>query len=286
MPEDATATSESEPAQVNTGSILTPIPQTAELVMMVVNYSNAPDCQSDDGWHNVDWNKVAAKMGWTREQLDEFRAINSDLIELGSKMVLQSPGTILPPTDTEIVLSGTSTTPLYNSPTDEQLAMAVEAADSNLPKGLRSLGLNQKEIGIAQSLAAFNKGYFKESMDMISSGVLVTAIKLQGQQREIEDRMKFVRTQIEEFGMFNTDDRKQWVNEEKLLTLQYIEIGRLLNDIQETWYRGAGYLALVRARMRGDTTAGSYAPNGSRKTQRMNKPGFRPTVTINPEAEP
>lgn len=255
--------------------------ETADLVMLVIKYSRSKECR--DQSYNCQWDKVAEKMGWTREKLNEFKSTHHHLFEYADEMVLENNDPVAPITDAEIV-ANQSVAAISMSPTDEQLAMAVAAADANLPKGLRSLGLNEKEIGIAEALQKFNKGFFKESMDIISSGVLVTAIKLQGQQREIEERLNFVREQIKEFGMFSTDERNNWVNEEKLLVAQYIEIGELLNDIQETWYRGAGYLALIRARMRGEEgLAKSGGKNG--RTQRSGKPGFRPTVIVDPEGE-
>lgn len=257
--------------------------ETADLVTMVVSYSRARACETKDVYRRTDWNLVAEKMGWTRAQLDEFRKANAHLIACAEEMVLMETPGVKPPTDGDLI-GGPDVDALSSAPTEEQMANAIALADNNITKGLKSLGLKEKEVEIANALQAFNKDHFKESMDMISSGVLVTAIKLQVQQREIEERLEFVRSLIKEFGEFQSDDRQSWVKEERLLMLQYLEAGDLLNKIQDTWYRGAAYLAVIRARLRGEKNVNGRGVMQLR-TQRSNKPGFRPSVVINQEGE-
>lgn len=257
-----------------------PTMETADLVTMLVTYAGQPECQTPS--ETTDWDRVAVKMGWTRGQLDSFRHLNAHLISCAEEMVLMKTPKVIPPTDADLI--GADPNSLTIAPTDQQIADSIAMADANLQKGLRSLGLNEKEIGLAQAQQEFNKTHFKESMDMISSGLLTTAIKIQSQQREIEERVSFVRSLIREFGEFQSDDRAAWIKEENLLMVQYTDLGDLLNRIQETWYRGAAFLAVIRSRMRGESgTNGRYKLGGM--TQRSNKPGFRPSVIINQDGE-
>jgi hypothetical protein len=258
------------------GLELPPLTETADLVTLFVSYALSDECRGEN--KKPDWNKVASAMGWERQQLDQFRHNNAHLIACAEEMVLTKLPKVKPPTDAELL--GADADSLEVRPTDQQLAQAIALSEQNLQKGLRSLGLNESEVSLAQAQQEFNKTHFKESMDMISSGLLTTALKLQTQQREIEERVAFVRGLIREFGEFQSEDRSAWIKEENLLMMQYKELGDLLNRIQETWYRGAAFLAVIRSRLRGETGAnGRYGLEG--RTQRSNKPGFRPSVIIN-----
>lgn len=252
--------------------------ETADLVALILKLAQEPECRTDG---EEDWDLVADKLGWTREQLDDFRLGNSYLFELAENCVFAdaSPSAVIQPELLEP--PAPSDQAITRSPSEEEVAAAVEFADRQLASGLNAMGLNQKEISVAQALQKFNKGHFKESMEMISSSVLVTALKIQSMQREVEDRLKFVREQIAELGIHMTGERRLWTKEEQSLSVQYTDLGALLNNIQDTWYKGAAYLAIVRARVQ--------KANGEQDgsiTQRRNKPGFRPTIVVDQEETP
>lgn len=251
------------------------VKETADIVALILKIGQMEECQTDG---EADWDKVSGKIGWTREQLDDFRLGNSYLFELAENCVLSDARPRMHVQPEIEPLPDPSERSLTRTPTEAEMAAAVEFADSQLEKGLGTLGLNEKEVQVARSLQRFNKGYFKESMEMISSSVLVTALKIQSMQRDVEKRLTFVREQINEIGIYMTKERQMWTNEEKGLAVQYTELGSLLNNIQDTWYKGAAYLAIVRAKVQ----KANNERNGG-MTQRSNKPGFRPTVVINQE---
>lgn len=254
-----------------------PSTDTVDLVALFVANAHSEECRISDADNRIDWDKVADAMGWTRAELDTFRSENTELILTCEEMRLAAMPDVKPPTDAELI-GKPSPSDLSAKPTDEQIALSIAHSDLNLTHGLNALGLRGKEVEKAIALQRFNKEYFKESMDMISSGVLVTALKLQSEQDEIQTRIKFVRSKIEALGDESGKVREFWVKEERALIQQFIEMGKLLNDIQDTWYRGAAYLAVVRSRLRGETPIN---PLDTGRTQRKNKPAFRPTVTIN-----
>lgn len=250
-----------------------PIQSVADQVALLVQFASEEECRLDDGETN--WDLVALKLGMSRDELDKFRDLNGYLIATANQLMIQAHPPTPPPTDAELIIPLTPTKEqLSSDPSDQALALAVSTADSNIAAGLKTLGLTDKEMDIAVSLQAFNKEHFKESMDMVSSSVLVTTLKLGTQQREIEARLEFVREQIKSFGQINSKEREEWVKEERLLVVQYVEIGDLLKSIQDTWYRGAAYLAVVRAKLRKEPGMTRTIP--SDRTQRSNKPGFRP----------
>lgn len=250
-----------------------PIQSVADQVATLVQFASEEECRLDDGETN--WDLVALKMGMSRDELDKFRDLNGYLIATANQLMIQAHPPTPPPTDAELIIPLTPTKEqLSSDPSDQALALAVSTADSNIAAGLKTLGLTDKEMDIAVSLQAFNKEHFKESMDMVSSSVLVTTLKLGTQQREIEARLEFVREQIKSFGQINSKEREEWVKEERLLVVQYVEIGDLLKSIQDTWYRGAAYLAVVRAKLRKEPGMMRTIP--SDRTQRSNKPSFRP----------
>lgn len=256
-----------------------PSTDTVDMVALFVANAHSDDCRISDKDSRIDWDKVAEAMGWARDDLDAFRAENADLILTCEEMRLSAMPDVKPPTEAEL-MGKPAAGDLSVDPTDEQVALAIAHADLNLTRGLEALGMQGREVEKAIALQRFNKEYFKESMDMISSGVLVTALKIQNEQEEIQTRIKFVREQIKAMGDASGKIRESWTREEKVLVQQFIEMGELLNRIQDTWYRGAAYLAVVRSRLRGE---GACNPKfGSERTQRRNKPGFRPTVTVNP----
>lgn len=263
-----------------------PSTDTVDLVALFVANAHSDDCRISDTDSSIDWDKVATAMGWTRGEVDVFRSEHSDLILTCEEMRLSAMPDVKPPTDAELI-GHQNPDDLTIKPSDEQVALAIAHADQNLTKGLENLGLQRKEIEKAIALQQFNKEYFKESMDMISSGVLVTALKLQTEQEQIQERIKFVREQIKSMGDDNGKTRDSWVKEERLLVMQFVEMGNLLNKIQDTWYRGAAYLAVVRSRLRGDPNI-KNPTHGSigERTQRRGKPGFRPTIQVNPVVTP
>jgi hypothetical protein len=180
-----------------------------------------------------------------------------------------------PPTNAELLTADIPSA----APTIEDMALAVGKADRALKEGLHKLGLSEKEVEQAQALQQFNRGHFADSMDMISAHVLKTSLKLGVQQTEIEERLEVCRKVIKEHGEFSSIERAQWVEEERLLVLQYRDIGNLLQKIHEGWYKGAAHLAMIRARYAG------RPPGEKNITSPNKKPGFRPRV-VQAQVEP
>lgn len=204
---------------------------------------------------------VAEQLGWTETQLNEFTETYGSLLVNADKIIN------LPPTESEILNPSLPA----NAPSEEEITRAIQRADDNLlRRGLQSIGLTESEAQEAQALQQFNRENFRASMDMVSANTLRTSLKLAIQQRIIEQRVKFVRETIESYEEFSSEERTEWVREERMLMRQYVEIGELLNQIQDTWYKGSAALAVIKMKMRENNNA-----NGRFMTQRSNQPGFR-----------
>lgn len=157
----------------------------------------------------------------------------------------------------------------------EEISKRIAITYGTLRSDLMGIGLAPHEVEGALAMQNFGANRFSDAMEMVSTGVFKTAVKLQTQQDIVEERLKFVRKQIEEHGPFLSEELDAWNAQEQRLMKQYLMIGDLLSKIQDTWYQGSAQLALVRMKMR---ESGTTAPNGAQTTQRLQKPGFRPTV--------
>lgn len=224
---------------------------------------------------------VAERLGWTIQELSRFRRDYAALLNYDDSMndgvtnFVQMPPPVLPPTGPELMIGNDPELLHAEAPTDEQLSVAVEAANQNLlQNGLMGMGFSAEEAVEAEALQKFNATHFKESMEIVASNGMRTSMKLATQQRHLEERLKEVRERIAEMGGIPSDERNQWVSEERLLMRQYAEFADLINRIQDTWFRGTAALAVAKMRMR-NGNGGNTFPNAM--TQRSNKPGFRPT---------
>jgi len=239
----------------------------AETVVLVGKYMR--EMCSDRGVPIL--HEIAARLGWTVPQLQAFRDENAQLLALDLELAAGNPpDPVLPPTDADMLEPGSvgQLNVPDGAPIDEELALAVKTADEKLMNGLKAIGLNEKEVEIAQALQKFNQGHFRDSMDIVTTSVLRTDLKCVDQQDQVTQRLAMVRQQIASYDGFASEERDMWVKEERLLMQQFLELGQLTVNIQDTWYRGAAQLALMQMRWRQD--------GGSRMTQRNNKPGFRP----------
>lgn len=218
-------------------------------------------------------NKIVRKLGWSNDQWAKFKAQAGKLLiwdHIPDFSVLASDATGSPEADKKSLVDRGI------QPTD--VSRKITNAFGSLKNDLMSLGLTQEEVEGALAMQNFGENRFANAMETISSGVFKTAVKLQTQQRIVEQRLELVRSQIAEYGTMMSDERKEWVSEEWALTRQYQAIGKLLAEIQDTWYQGSAQLALVRMRMRED----GGAPNG-RQSREPTRPAFRPRVVINAE---
>lgn len=242
-------------------------PQTTSVAQTVVTVGRYMRENTDENGQPV-ISAVAQKLQWTTEQLQQFIAEYSDLLALASELAIQAPGdSIDPPTDSDLLEPDPDNAKLpEGAPSDHEIALAIERADEKLVRGLRSIGLSDDVAEEALALQRFNNGHFRESMEIVSASVLKTDIMLARQQREIEQRLEFVRQEIR--NPDRAKDRDNFVREERMLMAQYIEVGQLLCNIQDVWYKGSAQLALIKMRLN------STGPGGM--TQRSNKPGFRP----------
>lgn len=257
---------------------LTPAPiieDTAATCARIAQYRQLPECRYDGGQTN--WDAIAMKLGWPLEQLNNFLRDNMGLIEYAEQISIQAAEQeVAAPTEAELIHPGPGLAGMPGAPpTPEEMAMAVARADEDmLQGGLESLGLTPDEAKEAVALQKFNHTHFIESMDMISAGVLRTSLRAQMEQKKIQERLEFVRAQIATFGEFHSDDLAEWEKKERLLMRQFTDVGDLLNNIQDTWYKGAAALAVIKMKAREN--------NGHKtgfRTQRSNKPGFRPFVS-------
>lgn len=210
------------------------------------------------GWNDTQWGAFNEQYGGmlTWEAMPKFS-------------VLETPET----TDPDGVKSGL----IQRGIDPTEVERRIEVTHGKLKADLYSIGLTKQEVNAAIAMQNFGENRFANAMEMISSGVFATATKLQTRQKEVEERLKAVREAIEEYGPFPSEERTGWVEEEESLLKQYVAIGKLLSDIQDTWYQGAAQLALVKMRMRDDAQG---APGGSSNqvTQRAGKPHFSPRV--------
>lgn len=214
--------------------------------------------------------KILAKLGWNQQQWAKFKYkagqfLVWDKVEEFSVLVTEETG------DPKMVQQSLEKRGI---PTEE-IKKRVATAYGSLKNDLQALGLTETEVEGALAMQTFGENRFANAMEVVSSGVFKTGVKLQTQQGIIEERLKTVRSQIAEYGTMACEERDNWVSEESKLVRQYAIIGKLLAEIQETWYQGAAQLALVRMRMRDEEKGG--APQGSNMKQ-VNKPRFRPTV--------
>lgn len=175
------------------------------------------------------------------------------------KNVKQGEVPIEPPTQDMIRLGD------GERPSEEQLAKAVELADQKLERGLRKMGLNEAEIQEWMACQEFNRDHFSESMDMVNATVAREQLMLSMEAKKIRERLKEVRSELAKYEMFPSDERKDFVKEEKSLVYQLVAIGELMRGNQDTWFRGAAALAMIRMRW-GDKEGG-----GMKRV----KPGFR-----------
>lgn len=213
------------------------------------------------------WSRAAEELGWTVPQLKEFREEFAFLLNLDTELAMATPPPALPVSDADLLTSNGHVEIPDEAPSDDALALAIKDADQKLAKGLEALGLLPKEVQTAVALQSFNKHNFKESMDIVSSTVLRTDLKCVMQQDAITERLALVREQIKSYSDIASEERDQWVKEERLLMQQFIELGQLTVNIQDTWYKGAANLALVKFRM------------GHGSSPKMAKPGFRPNAS-------
>lgn len=209
---------------------------------------------------------VADRMGWTLSDLTQFSEKYRDLITY-DRQLWDSGETVVQaaPSELQIMMSEDD-----GSPSPVQVALAIEKADSKLQKGLKKMGLSEEESEEWEALSQFNRDHFKESMDMVSANVARTSLRLSVEQKTIANRLAFVREQIRGSGGKPSPERRSWVDEENMLMTQYVEIGDLLRGMQDTWFRGAAQLALIRMRYGKGSAAGTAGP----PTTKTGRPKF------------
>lgn len=244
-----------------------------ELIRVVNSY--VQDLRHKSGRPNM--RAIREKLGWNEVQWSTFKKkcghmVNWDFIP---KFSVVQTREVVDPTGVKQGLEerGIST---------EEIARKLENTFGQLRHDLYSIGLTRSEVDAAVALQNFGENRFANAMEMISSGVFSTAVKLQTEQRTLEKRLADVRKVIESYGGFASDERDGWVKEEQNLIKSYAAIGKLLSEIQDTWYQGSAQLALVRMRMRDDNNPNMTAPI----SQRSNRPHFRPRVIEQPEPSP
>lgn len=164
----------------------------SEAVVLVNRYSD--EFRNEDGTPNDEI--VAVNLGWTLEQLQEFRHDFEDLLEAEKEIAKLAPPKVRAPTDIDVMLPGPGSLP-KEAPQLNDIAQAVEAADTALRKGFHNLGLTSREVEEAVAMQKFNGQYFKESMDLSSCNVMRTSVRLATQQGLIQARLEFVREQID-----------------------------------------------------------------------------------------
>jgi len=210
---------------------------------------------------------VRAKLGWSPQQWEQYKA------KYGNAIIFDSAPefSVLANDDTDDTKAlGVSLQARGINP--EEIEQRIKVTYGALRAELRAIGLTNEEVCGAIAMQNFGEHRFANAMEMISAGVFGMAIKLQTRQKEIEERLEGVRQALVLFGTIVSPDRDAWVKEEDLLLKQYTTIGKLLAEIQRTWYEGSAQLALVRMRIRQD--------QGLAKTTgpRQGKRGFSPRV--------
>jgi hypothetical protein len=245
-----------------------------DLVRLVNNYIQT--CRRPNG--RVSKEDIRAKLGWNNQQWAQFNKTCGHLLnwdQIPKLSVLETPEVVDP--------QGVKASLEERGISTEAIANRIEVSFGQLRKDLYSIGLTRQEVDAAVAMQNFGENRFSNAMEMISSGVFATATKLQTRQREVEARLKEVRESIASYGGIASDERSVWVKEESDLTKQYVAIGKLLSEIQDTWYQGAAQLALVKMRMRDEGGGRMLSP--TEMTQRANRPHFSPRVINQEPAE-
>lgn len=223
--------------------------------------------------------KVRAKLGWTSKQWKEFvkKAGKFLVMEyIPEFSVIQTPEA----GDPERVSQSLAKRGIQT----EDIERRVATAYGSLRKDLETLGLTEQEVEGCMAMQSFGENRFANAMEVISTCGFNTAVKLQTQQRMMEERMAFVRERIQEYGTMVSEERQMWVAEEQKLVRNYATLGKLLADIQMNWYQGSAQLALVKMRMRDDKVRDNPVSVGRTNGRDPNRPRFRPTV-IDAEVE-
>jgi hypothetical protein len=215
--------------------------------------------------------KVQKKLGWNPTQWQKYRRAHEGEIILDR--TLNHTVIVTPEVNDEDSLKQAL---LARGIEPEAIAQKIGVSYNALRTDLACMGLSVEEITGCVAMQNFGENRFANAMEIISSGVFKTAVKLEMQQRSIEERLDKVRDSIYEYGTMVCDERDSWVKEENGLVKQLAIVGKLLSDIQKTWYEGSAQLALVQMRMR-DSQDGKFS-NPTNLTQRSNRPRFTPKV--------
>lgn len=201
---------------------------------------------------------------------DEFRKFVFDHESLRNRWMDSKDGHTTEPLDGAEVLSR-NPLPGETPPTDDQVAVALLEEDKKLQReGLMGFGLNDAELDIALSLQQYGHERFQEGIEIINASIVPTRIKLLSQQTIIQDRLAFVRKQIEDFGELLNESREKWVAEENLLMKQYVEVVHLAATITDQTNRGAVTMAMMKIKF--------ASRNGSKEKQA--KPGFTKAIPV------
>lgn len=221
---------------------------------------------------------VAQRLGWTLHKLADFRRDYAALLNYDDRIrganeeqYVSLPETVLPPTDADLIVPNSDDLDAPRPP-DDALAESIIVTDRNLMQhGLMRMGFTPGEAEEAEALQKFNRGHFMESMEIVASNGMRTSMKLAIQQREIESRLVEVRTEIRSYGGIPSDERTNWLAEERMLMRQFTDVAAMIDHIQATWFKGTAVIAAARMRVR-------HVSATSAATQRSNKPGFRPAL--------
>lgn len=236
-----------------------------DLIRLVNTY--VQEYRKKDGTANI--TAIRTKLGWNVAQWSAFKEKSGNLINwdfIPKFSVIETPEVADP--------NGVKNSLAQRGISPDEIAHKIEVTYGQLRRDLYSIGLTRQEVDAAVAMQNFGENRFANAMEMISSGVFQMSIKLQTEQRILERRLKEVRTQIESFAGFASHERDCWVNEEQRLIKSYATVGKLMSEIQDTWYQGSAQLALLRMRMREDGP-----PSGSKfPTQRSGKPSFSPRI--------
>lgn len=218
--------------------------------------------------------RIRKALGWNRTQWQIFVQDYKNVLVWDHIPELETPdASAVTPQD--MVVSAAPVPPIdARGISAAEVAQVAKAAHIKLRSDLRQLGLTSQECDAAMGMQNFGKSRFADAMHMVSSSVFKTAMKLQTIQDILADQMKVCQKQIDGYGPIQSEDRDRWIEEMKGYVKQFALVGKLLNDIQRTWYEGAAELAMVEWRIKHTDDSGP----AKIKFKGEGKPGFRATV--------
>lgn len=146
---------------------------------------------------------------------------------------------------------------------EQRLAKSYEDDSKKFREDVSKLPLPAKAVDIMVALQNFNRGRFKELLEVSNASMGMTIPILMIEMEKVGKRLDFVRDQIEQMGGEITEERMAAVEEEKGLARHLLDTTEMLRKIQGSAVATSEKVAMI-----------NYRINGGGK-QKKAKPGFQ-----------